>query len=74
MFAGRFPVMFDKKAAVPMPLPVVVGMESQVDHYPDTLLSGWDMEVGVPDISQTGWPCWPVWDTVPVRLRPCWPG
>ena len=47
-----FPVMFDKKAAVPMPLPVVVGMESQVDYDPDTLLSGRDMEVGVLDINQ----------------------
>ena len=33
-----FPVMFDKKAAVPMPLPMVVGTESQVDYDPDTLL------------------------------------
>ena len=47
-----FPVMFDKKAAVPMPLSMVVGTESQVDYDPDTLLSGRDMEVGVPDINQ----------------------
>ena len=38
-----FPVMFDKKAAVPMPLSVVVGTESLVDYDPDMLLSRQDI-------------------------------
>ena len=45
-FAGRVSGHVDELATVPMPLSVVVGTESPVDYDPDTLLSGWDMDVG----------------------------
>ena len=48
-----FPVMFDKKAAVPMPLPMVVGTESQVDYDPDTLLP-----MSLPVVVETGPQVW----------------
>ena len=46
MFPGRF----DKTAAVPITLPVVVEMGPQVDDDPDVVLTGRDMEVDYVDI------------------------
>ena len=52
VLSDAFPVMSNKKAAVPMPLYVVVGTEPQVDCDPDALLSRLDMEVAIMDISK----------------------
>ena len=45
-----FPVMFDKKAAVPMPLPVVVETGPQVECESDLFMSERDMEVDDTDV------------------------
>ena len=47
-----FLVMLDETAAVPMPLPVVVETAPQVDYDQDILLSGWDIGVGVTDLTR----------------------
>ena len=47
-----FPAMCDETAAGPLPLPVVVETGPQVGHDPDILVSGWDIEVGVMDITE----------------------
>ena len=45
------PEMLDERAAVRLPLPVVVETGSPVGYNPDILVSGWDIEVGVLDIT-----------------------
>ena len=47
-----FPVRFDKTAAVPMTLPVVVEMGPQVNDDPDVVLTERDLEVGNMDIGR----------------------
>ena len=47
-----FPVLVEETSTVPMSLPVIVEMRSQVDCDMDILLSGQDMEVEITDIGQ----------------------